>query len=316
MCSDAGDVRRRDDDRERRLVAARVDARKWPAGYPPLIPSLLDLAGLVLGRQGSGASGRRASSLSVTLRSLPERFCGPDVRHRSFAYRWRTCPTAHLTERQLTEGPEPVELTEEPIRSETTYPVGTPRRGSVSRRRRIALTVALVVGLAGAGRAGRRRLAHRPEKRHPPRHARPGRRSHPRRLERARSTADYLRSGLAADIELDRSIGKVYRDPADEKRAVPFFGGTTLLWQPERDLDSLFRLMADETGRVTDVRAVPAGKYGGVMKCGKTSGDGGDFAICGWADHGSVAMGMFANRPVDESASLFRQLRDVVQTRG
>ena len=41
---------------------------------------------------------------------------------------------------------------------------------------------------------------------------------------------------------------------------------------------------------------VPAGRYGGVMKCGKTSGDGGDFAVCGWADHGSVAMAMFANR--------------------
>ncbi|WP_328343748.1 hypothetical protein [Micromonospora sp. NBC_00421] len=223
---------------------------------------------------------------------------------------------AHLTERQLIEGPEPVELTDEPIRLSNHDPQHGPQTGApVSRRRRIVLTVALVVGLAGAGALGTAgwRIAQEKD-------VRLGTPEQVAGLtrddsDRARSTADYLRSGFAADIELDRSIGTVYRDPADEKRAVLFFGGTTLLWQPERDLDSLFGLMADETGRVTDLREVPAGRYGGVMKCGRTSGDGGDFAVCGWADHGSVAMGMFANRSVDESAGLFRQLRDGVQTR-
>ena len=75
--------------------------------------------------------------------------------------------------------------------------------------------------------------------------------------------------------------------------------------------------MADETGRVTDVRAVPAGSYGGVMKCGKTSGDGGDFAVCGWADHGSVAMGdVRRTAPSTSRPACSAQLRDVVQTRG
>ena len=133
--------------------------------------------------------------------------------------------------------------------------------------------------------------------------------------ERAHSTADYLRSGFAADIDLDASFGTVYRDPADETRPVLLFGGTTLLWQPERDLDSLFGLMADETGQVAGLHEVPAGKLGGVMKCGTTSGDGGDFAICGWADHGSAAMAMFPNRSVDDAAGLFRQIREGVQTR-
>ena len=69
--------------------------------------------------------------------------------------------------------------------------------------------------------------------------------------ERARSTADYLRSGFAASIELDRSFGAVYQDPGDAKRAVLVFGGATLLWQPERELDTLFALMTDETGAGT-----------------------------------------------------------------
>lgn len=133
--------------------------------------------------------------------------------------------------------------------------------------------------------------------------------------ERARSTADYLRDGFAADIDLDKSFGTVYSDPADAKRAVLVFGGTTLLWQPERDLNSLFGLMADSTGKVTGLREVDAGRLGGVMKCGTTSGDGGDFAVCGWADHGSAVMAMFPGRSVAEATGLFRQLREGIQNR-
>lgn len=223
---------------------------------------------------------------------------------------------AHLTQRQLDEGPDPVDLTDEPIELSRRDPASDPGRPApASRRRRTVLGVALAVGLAGAtalGLAGWRVAQEKDT-----RLATPDRVAGLTRddSERARSTADYLRSGFAADIELDRSFGTVYRDPADESRAVLLFGGTTLLWQPERDLDSLFGLMADETGRVAGLREVPAGRLGGVMKCGTTSGEGGDFAICGWADHGSVAMAMFPSRSVDEAAGLFRTIREGVQTR-
>ncbi|MEV0808594.1 hypothetical protein [Micromonospora sp. NPDC050200] len=224
---------------------------------------------------------------------------------------------AHLTERQLIEGPDPVDLTDEPIQLSNRDPESDQaRRAPASRRRRIVLAVALAVGLAGAaalGTAGWRVAQEKDTRLNAPDRVAGLTRDD---SERARSTADYLRSGFAADIELDRSFGTVYRDPADETRAVLLFGGTTLLWQPERDLDSLFGLMADETGKVAGLREVSAGGLGGVMKCGTTSGDGGDFAICGWADHGSVAMAMFPNRSVDDAAALFRQIREAVQTRG
>ncbi|MEU9829150.1 hypothetical protein [Micromonospora chersina] len=222
---------------------------------------------------------------------------------------------AHLTERPVDEGPEPVDLTDEPIRLSRRDPALEPERRPVSRRRKIALAAALVVGLAGAGALGLggwRVLAEKDTELTTPASVAGLARDD---SDRARSTADYLRDGFAADIELDRSFGTVYTDPADAKRSVLLFGGTTLLWQPERDLDSLFGLMADETGKVTGLREVDAGRLGGVMKCGTTSGDGGDFAVCGWADHGSVAMGMFPGRSVDESATLFRQLREGIQHR-
>ncbi|WP_320066606.1 hypothetical protein [Micromonospora sp. RTGN7] len=223
---------------------------------------------------------------------------------------------AHLTERSFADEPEPINLSEEPIRLSNRDSEDAPRRDAPrSRRRRIVLSVVLAAGLAGAGAlgvAGWRVVQQKDARLSAPTTAADLRRDD---SERARSTADYLRDGLSADIDLDRSLGTVYRDPADDKRSVLLFGGTTLLWQPERELDILFGLMADETGKVTGLREVPAGRLGGVIKCGTTSGDGGDFAICGWADHGSVALAMFPGRPVDAAAELMRRIREDVQTR-
>ncbi|WP_089158083.1 hypothetical protein [Micromonospora sp. NBS 11-29] len=222
---------------------------------------------------------------------------------------------AHLTERPVDGEDGPVEMTDEPIRLSRRDPALEPERRPTSRRRRIALAAVLVVALAGAGALGLGGWRVLREK-----DARLDRPAGVAGLtrddsERARSTADYLRDGLAADIDLDRSYGAVYTDPADARRSVLLFGGTTLLWQPERDLDTLFTLMADETGRVAGLREVDAGRLGGVMKCGTTSGDGGDFAVCGWADHGTVVLGMFPGRPVDAAATLFKQIREGVQHR-
>jgi hypothetical protein len=131
----------------------------------------------------------------------------------------------------------------------------------------------------------------------------------------AASTADDLRSAFAAGIDLDRSVGAVYTDPTAAERSVLLFGGTTLLWSPERDLDTLFTLVADDAGAVEGLHEVPAGELGGVMKCGRTATDGGDIAVCGWADHGSVAIGLFPGRGEDEAGALLREMRDATQTR-
>ncbi|SCE85210.1 hypothetical protein GA0074695_1608 [Micromonospora viridifaciens] len=222
---------------------------------------------------------------------------------------------AHLTQRPVDDGPEPVELTDEPIQLSRRDPASEPERRPASRRRRFALAAGLAVGLAGLGAlgvAGWRVLEQKDTRLNPPAKVAGLTRDD---SDRARSTADYLRDGFAADIELDRSYGAVYSDPSDAKRAVLVFGGTTLLWRPERDLNTLFGLMADETGKVTGLREVDAGRLGGVMKCGTTSGDGGDFAVCGWADHGSVVMAMLPGRSVDDAAALFRQLREGIQSR-
>jgi hypothetical protein len=133
--------------------------------------------------------------------------------------------------------------------------------------------------------------------------------------EDAQSTADYLQTALAAEVDLDKTVAAVYSDSSGAEKNVLFFGGTTLFWTPEDDLDTAFDLIADNQGAVTGVHEVDAGELGGTMKCGTTKSDSGDLPVCGWADHGSLALAMFPNRTVDEAAPLLRQIREASQTR-
>ncbi|MEU4626057.1 hypothetical protein AB0G04_39525 [Actinoplanes sp. NPDC023801] len=132
--------------------------------------------------------------------------------------------------------------------------------------------------------------------------------------EQATSTADYLQSALNAEIQMDKAVGAVYSDSAE--KSVLFFGGTTLLWSPESDLDSAFELVNDEQSTVTGIKEVAPGEFGGTMKCGVAqSQQDGDLTVCGWADHGSLALAMFPNRSESEAAPLMREIRAAVQTR-
>ena len=132
--------------------------------------------------------------------------------------------------------------------------------------------------------------------------------------DRARSTADYLRTTLSAGLSLDRTVAGVYADPAGPARSVILVGGTATLRDPERELEAAFRLLTDG-GDVDTPHPVPAGELGGVMKCGTSRDADVAMAVCGWADHGTVVIAMFPGRPVDESADLLRGLRADIQQR-
>jgi hypothetical protein len=184
-----------------------------------------------------------------------------------------------------------------------------------SRTRRAVLGAVLVAGLAGAtvlGAAGFRILQQKDASLVPPdavaglsRDASGG----------AAETADYLRTALAAGVDLDDTVAAVYADGASDEQSVLFFGGTALLFAPERALDDAFELLGEQGAAPAEMREVPAGALGGVMKCGTLTVPEGTMAICGWADHGSVAVAMFPERTVDGSADLMRRIRDATQTR-
>jgi hypothetical protein len=121
---------------------------------------------------------------------------------------------------------------------------------------------------------------------------------------------------FAAGFTVTTSIAAVYGDPHSATRSVLFVGGTGFLAKPDRELGELFSLLDDQAGRVTGVRDVDPGSLGGTMRCGTvTSADGDPMSVCGWADYGSLALAMFPERGVDESARLMRDLRAAIQRR-
>jgi hypothetical protein len=131
----------------------------------------------------------------------------------------------------------------------------------------------------------------------------------------AQSTVDYLKTAVDAGVPLNSTVGAVYTDAGTTQRSVFFVGGTGLFLSPDKQLNSVFGLIRDQTGGVDGVRAVPAGKLGGVMKCGTTKTDEGVMSVCGWADHGSLAVALFSDRSLDESAHLLLTMRNEMQHR-
>jgi len=207
---------------------------------------------------------------------------------------------------------QPIDVTPppgEPVEEPETI---TPRR---RRTRLIVLGSLLAVGLVGAGVVGtfgwrvmQQKDAHLET---PPEVA-------GLRLDqsaRAEETAEYLRTAIGARIDLDESIGVVYTDPASADRSVLLFGGTTLIWTPGDDLDTLFDLLSDDNGAVNNLHEVDAGDLGGVMKCGESVAPEGNTTVCGWADHGSVVLSLLPGRTQDQGAALLRDIRGAIQSR-
>ena len=184
-----------------------------------------------------------------------------------------------------------------------------------SRRRLIVLAVLAAVGVAGAavlGVAGYRIASQKDATLTPPPQIGSFRQDD---SEEARATADYLRDALAAEADLDGTVGVIYTDPADPNRSVLLSGGTALVWTPGSDLESVFGLLEDEQGKVTGVADYPAGDLGGELRCG-TIGEGADASgVCGWGDHGSLALALFPGRSAKEAAPLMLEFRTAIQKR-
>ena len=133
--------------------------------------------------------------------------------------------------------------------------------------------------------------------------------------EDAKATAEYIRDAVATATSISKSVAGVYTTPGDKTRSVMFVGGTARLWSPDKVLNDAFKPIADDTGGVKSIRDVPPGELGGVMRCGTTATDDGDMPVCGWADHGCLAVALFPGRTLDEAEKLIRDIRPAVQHR-
>ncbi|MEV8516788.1 hypothetical protein [Dactylosporangium sp. NPDC051484] len=138
----------------------------------------------------------------------------------------------------------------------------------------------------------------------------------------SQSLADSLESSLRKDVSgiEDVAVGVYTSGDNDLQHGVVVAAATGSFLFPGSQVDDAFSGF-DSSGSGSSLgtpRTYDAGKLGGTVKCAdgtSSSGAFDKFAMCVWADHGSVGLVLFFDRGAAESASLFIQIREKVQTR-
>jgi hypothetical protein len=107
----------------------------------------------------------------------------------------------------------------------------------------------------------------------------------------------------------------VYAQQPDRFGHVILFGTTRFVSDPKKDLDAALDALADDL-RLTEVRTVDAGPLGGHERCATGRLDGKTAAVCAWADHGSVGVGLFPGRTVEAGSPMLQTIRGAIIHRG
>ncbi|GAA2625686.1 hypothetical protein GCM10010399_66450 [Dactylosporangium fulvum] len=116
-----------------------------------------------------------------------------------------------------------------------------------------------------------------------------------------------LKTGLGTTDEV--AVG-IYSD-GDLDKIVVLVAAASVILFPDTELDNAFKGFST-LGASTEY---DPGKWGGTLKCATGTSDNTKMTMCAWADHGSLGIGVFNNRGESESAALFRDIRDIVQSR-
>jgi len=130
----------------------------------------------------------------------------------------------------------------------------------------------------------------------------------------SKKTAEQLQTSLTSDHLDESGFTVAYQDTNDGKAKILVFGVTRLVVDPSRDLEaSLGKLGAKIP--VQNVREVEPGVLGGEQRCAASRLDGRAATVCGWADHGVIAIGIFAGKDLDEASRSMQSIRAAIVTR-
>jgi hypothetical protein len=78
---------------------------------------------------------------------------------------------------------------------------------------------------------------------------------------------------------------------------------------PSLEVEGVFSGLGTSGVNVTDIRTVDTGAVGGISKCGKANVSSVPVAVCTWADDKGIGMAFFYFRTINESTSLFKNIR-------
>lgn len=126
-------------------------------------------------------------------------------------------------------------------------------------------------------------------------------------------TAQRLEREMLASYWAKDTFAGVYL--TGNGKRVTIFGATGFRLSPDKDVDAeIARLTPDYD--ITGVRRIKTGTRGEYRSCGTGRANGTDIVVCTWADHGSIATGLFTLLSVEDSAELLSELRTSIVTRG
>jgi hypothetical protein len=124
--------------------------------------------------------------------------------------------------------------------------------------------------------------------------------------------ADQLLGAVESEQWDEESVSVLYTD--QRQRGATLLATTRFVFDPEKDLTASFTRLSDRL-KIREDAAVDAGDLGGHQRCGTGTLNGRTVAVCGWADHGSLAVLVTAGRSVPETAALLGTVRGAVLKR-
>jgi hypothetical protein len=131
-------------------------------------------------------------------------------------------------------------------------------------------------------------------------------------------TAERIATRLRAAIDTEQldeaRFSMVYAQQPDRLGHLIVFGTTRFVTDPKKDLDAGLAKLVDDL-RLTELRDVDAGPLGGRQRCAAGKLDGKALALCAWADHGSMGVGLFPGRTVEASSPILQTIRAAVISR-
>ncbi|WP_432979118.1 hypothetical protein [Dactylosporangium sp. CA-233914] len=127
-------------------------------------------------------------------------------------------------------------------------------------------------------------------------------------------TAEQLRTALTSDHLDESGFTVAYQDTTDGKARILVFGATRFITSPGRDLDASLRKLGTKI-QVQNVREVDPGALGGEQRCAASRLDGRSATVCGFADHGAIAIAVFAGKSVEPASAALQNIRASIITR-
>ena len=67
--------------------------------------------------------------------------------------------------------------------------------------------------------------------------------------------------------------------------------------------------------QVGTVRDIDPGTFGGEQRCAAARYDGRSATVCGWADHGVIALAVFPGKSLEQASTLTQNIRGSIVRR-